>query len=149
MSEEEEDGAIREMGKIEVVLQRGHTTSKRKRDRTNSFKPDSCTRPDEVTKKVSHKNGKSLLTTYVPLPLYNEQALIVCRLVPLHAADESGDSELFWTPGKGEAKKKIRFVFLYTTTRKCCPYVCSTHIADKPQSTSNTKRSFRSSRGPG
>lgn len=116
------------MGKIEIVIQRGHTTSKRSKNRTNSFEPDSCTRPDEVTKQVSHKNGKSLLTTYVHSFISKHQVLTVRSLVPLHAADDYGDNDLFWTPGKGEAKRKVRFVFFYTTTRKCYPYAQRTYI---------------------
>lgn len=65
MSGEEEDVAIREMGKIEVVLQRGRLKSKKKKKKDkDSERPllDSCARQDEVTKKVSKDNGKALFT---------------------------------------------------------------------------------------
>ena len=67
MSQDEEEVAISGMGKIEIVLQRGHLVSERKKknNKTKLYEPDSCTRPDEVTKKVSQENGKSLFTTYV------------------------------------------------------------------------------------
>ena len=71
--------------------------------------------------------------------------LTMHRLVPLHAAAELSGNDLFWKSGKGEAEKKIRFVFFYTTTRKCSPRRRSASIAHKCQSILSLRKSFRSS----